>query len=444
MDTDIALCVDPYALSLEVDPWFIECNDLVVDYFQNVLDSIRTGDINRSRYLLLKLSEPNDIRLGFSQSRPAGCGIGPDQARDVFNSLRKSEAVKTGRLQDLSDCELLIPGIASDKISDITVNIIRGKLVEYTEQQCALHGIRTQRIASGLYWDSTSGKWANRYAYLPIYRNERIVLVPKAAVRYDIAVDHQKYYQHFVLEYLQAEHLAAGSSLVTVLKNGKKRVTKKDLEATFKPTKENLSKFSDAHPQVLAHYKDSLDKLPQPINDEQIERKQLEPRDVSVQNKIGSLEAIPAGTQHANDFHNFILGALETLFYPNIRSPAKEQAVDEGRKRIDIVFNNGAVSGFFSDLNILHRIRCPYIFVECKNYSTDPKNPELDQLIGRFHDNRGRFGILVCRTVVDKPLMQMRCKDIAGSGSGYVLVLDDDDIKELLKLRAVKDFQGLK
>lgn len=39
--------------------------------------------------------------------------------------------------------------------------------------------------------------------------------------------------------------------------------------------------------------------------------------------------------------------------------------------------------------------------------------------------------------------MEKRCKDIVGSGSGYALVLDDDDIKRLLELRAAKNYQGV-
>src|SRR4051812_33643659 len=96
LETDIRLFVDPYALSIENDPWFAECNNLVVDYFQLVIDSIRTGDYQTAQRLLLNLHEPNDTHLGLSTGRPSGRGIGPKQAREIYNQLKDSKAVSTG------------------------------------------------------------------------------------------------------------------------------------------------------------------------------------------------------------------------------------------------------------------------------------------------------------------------------------------------------------
>ena len=91
--------LDPYALSIEEDPWFIECNNLVVGYFQLVIDSIRDNDLRTTSRLLLNLHEPNDTHLGYSEGRPAGRGIGNRQANDLYRRLRTSEAAQTGRLR---------------------------------------------------------------------------------------------------------------------------------------------------------------------------------------------------------------------------------------------------------------------------------------------------------------------------------------------------------
>jgi hypothetical protein len=47
------------------------------------------------------------------------------------------------------------------------------------------------------------------------------------------------------------------------------------------------------------------------------------------------------------------------------------------RKRIDIMFSKSADDGFFPMLVQSHKILCPYIAVDCKNYSEDPNNPEF-------------------------------------------------------------------
>ncbi|MDQ3374332.1 MAG: hypothetical protein M3521_10655, partial [Acidobacteriota bacterium] len=242
---------------------------------------------------------------------------------------------------------------------------------------------------------------------------------------------------------LQAEHLNAGSSLVEVLKYGKRKVYKKTVEKQYPLSKEFLFKFSEEHPEVLEHYKKSLPKNPIYTTDEEIERKQPEPRRINIESLIEDLGKIDEGPDSANLFHNYIIGALETIFFPALRKPVKEQRIHDGRKRVDIVFNNGSDRGFFFDLSAKHKIKCPYIFFECKNYSSDLKNPEFDQLTGRFSDKRGNFGILVCRKNEEKQLLLRRQKDIVNDNRGFVLVLDDDDIKKLIKIKSDQERNGI-
>jgi hypothetical protein len=443
LETDIALFVDPYAFSIEEDEWFIEGNNLVVDYFQRVIDSIRTGNTRLAQQLLAHLHEPNDTHLGLSGGRPAGRGIGQLQSNVLYTQLSKSEAVRTGKLHDLSDCELLIPGIGSDKISDITVNIIRGKLVEYTEKQCALLGIPTHRVGSGMYWDSDRTQWANRYAHLPIYKGRRIVLVPKAAVRFKVAVDHKDYYRNFVLNYLQFEHLRGGTALVHLLKNGKRRVYKKDLEKMYPLDKEYLAKFSDEHPEVLEQYKKSLRRKTRTIKNEEIEQLQAVRRKIEISRLIDDLDDIPATADAFDSYAKVIVGVLESIFYPSLRRPQKEQATHDGQQRLGVVYTNGADQGFFYDLKVRHKIPCSYIHFECNNRSCVADEDELIRLTERFNENLGKFGIFLCREVQNKDAALEICRELVSSDRGFVLVLDDEDITALLQLRDREDFSGI-
>jgi hypothetical protein len=440
---DLLLFVDPYSFTLDTDPWFVECNNLIVDYFALLVESIRVGKNDQAEQLLSNLHEPEDTHLGFAQTGSPGRGVGRNQANDLLEALTKSKAVQTGALDDLSDCELLIPGISSDKISDVTTNIIRGQLLEYTESQCALLGITTSRVQGGVHWDLTRHSWVNRYANLPLVNGKRVIFIPKACVRFRPAITANEFYNDFVLDFLEAEHLNANDSLVQTLKNGKRKVFKKDLKKRYPFNKEFLFNFTQEHPEVLRSYKDKASQTSNPLRDEAMELAHAESREIDHRKLIAELDAIPTGAQHATAFHNFILGALQAVFYPSLRYPQKEQEIHEGRKRIDITFNNGARDGFFEELRSNYNIFCPFVFFECKNYSSDPANPELDQLAGRFGDKRGKFGIVVCRKVQDKNLMLKRSKDTLHDGRGWIFVLDDDDIKLLLKLRAELKFKEI-
>ena len=256
VNTDIELYIDPYAISKTVGLWYVDANNLIIDFFDKLLITIKNEDEEEALRLLDKLGEPNETHFGLSENKPEGCGIGKEQAQDLLKKLKGSKAIQTGSLSDLSDCELLIPRIGSDKISDITTNIIRGKLIEFTEEQCRKHGIPVTATKSNFYWDAPQNKWEQRIAMLPYYHEEPIILVPKKIAKERTISNYRDYYNNGILEFLQDWHISMNTALVKVLKNGKRRVTKKDLRAQYKCSKDFVLEFSEKHPDVLRKYKE--------------------------------------------------------------------------------------------------------------------------------------------------------------------------------------------
>jgi hypothetical protein len=143
-------------------------------------------------------------------------------------------------------------------------------------------------------------------------------------------------------------------------------------------------------------------------------------------------EKIDAGVKDATRYHRLVLGSLTALFYPLLIQPHKEWQIHEGRKRIDIVFTNAADVGFFSQRRNDHKVNANAIIIECKNYAEDFNNNEIDQLLGRFDENRGKFGIITCRSVKDARALTMRCRDASSRSQGYIIVLTDADIVAML------------
>jgi hypothetical protein len=427
---DIQLFIDPFAISQRSDPWCINCHSILVSYFQLVIDRILRRDRTGAISLLSNLNEPNETRLGFSRGRPNGAGVGSFQAEQLFNTLSTSSAIRTGLVTSLEECELMIPGINRDKISDLTTNIIRKLLVEYTNAQCNLLNIPTQNVALHPYFSIDQLSWVNEYHLLPVVAGFPILLVPKIIVRYDQSYDHQEYFQKFILNYLQAEHLTAVSSLVHTLKNGRQVVYKKDIAVNFPCTKENIFLFTREHPDVLVSYRQELQQLETlGINDDILEEDEHNIARILIE----ALRSIPPGNTTASNYHNLMIGIVEFIFFPNLLHPIKEREIHERRKRIDILMENGARSGIFLTFHQIRRIPCSYIPFECKNYRTDVANPELDQLSGRFSTNRGMVGILCCRTFEDRQLFILRCHDTFSDGRGLIIPLDDNVIINLLE-----------
>jgi hypothetical protein len=443
LDADIPLFVDPYALSTRIDEWSATCAGAVNTFFHEVIQAIRGSDEARAMELLGHLHEPNETCLGWSSGNPSGRGVGGLQATHLYRALSQSTAVRTGFVEDLADCEIVVEGIGPDKISDITTNLIRSQLITYTQQQCAAHGIPIPgTVASGALWDQARRRWTQEYVHLPVVDGKKILLVPKFAVRWHVLLDHREYYRHFVLNFIQANVDAFGG-LAHLARSRGGFVTKKDLEQEFPCGKDFLLAFSKEHPKVFQGYKSQKASSP-PLDheafDENVDRAALG------QYLTAQLTSIPSGRAGETRYHRLIAAILSFLFYPNLVSPSIEEPIHDGRKRIDITYINGSFSGLFRRFAQATGRPAPKIVAECKNYSNDVGNPEVDQVLGRFENNRGWLGLLLCRTVEDRATLEARCRDVARAHQAYIIPLEDRDIQTMLQLngrlgaRAVNEY----
>jgi hypothetical protein len=140
------------------------------------------------------------------------------------------------------------------------------------------------------------------------------------------------------------------------------------------------------------------------------------------------LRVVP-GRRGATAYHRAVAAFLTTVFQLSLADPRIEESINEGRKRIDVLFRNVARDGFFRRI-ATHALfgGTPNIICECKNYTDDVKNPEIDQLTGRFAPTRGRVGILLCRRIRDRAAVTARCRDAGLEGRGWVIALDDADL----------------
>lgn len=436
LQKDRPLYLDPYALTTRGDDWSLECHDSIVNFFESVIQAIHSNDDTKGIRILSHLGEPEETHLGVAESGNKGRGIGPVQARELFRALKESRAARSGILSDISDFALFIPQVGRDKISDMTTNIIRKSLITYTQEQCRLYEIPMMRVSSGFFWDSSVSEWRQDFLDLPVFDNKKILLVPKFAVRYHVGVNHSEFRDKFVLEYLRAEHLRADDGLVTTLRNKKgvitkKIVYKKTVDENYPKTKDFLAEFSENNPEVINGYRDYLKDLSGNIPN--INSSKFDEVDFS-NYLINKLKNIKTGRDYATDYHRLMIGIISFIFFPNLIYPKKEMPINEGRKRIDIGYTNGKISGFFYRISFDQSVKANVIHVECKNYTNEIANAEFDQLLGRFDKNRGNLGILIFRDSDNKKLVLDRCRDAAKSSSRIVIPMDDNFIIECLEL----------
>jgi hypothetical protein len=431
---DTRVFIDPRALKLLPSTWGDECVSLIQNFFRTILVAIHEERHEDARRLLRVLREPNETHLGWSQTKARGHGLGPQSARDVWQALSRSQAVKSGLLEDLEDTILMIDDIGPDIISDISTNIIREPLIRYTQDMAALYGIPlVPQVNSGPLWDPGKQEWYSELVRMPITSAGKLLLVPKVIVRQGMEYDAEEYYRYYILENLREVELGSNSELVKLLKDGTPRVTIKDLKKKYGRGKSLIVEETRKHPELLNQYRDDKRSKPQPPLDH-LEIASSEGTDPpNWEQLLSAVVNIPTGREQFSEYEKAIESLLSTLFYPSLSNPQLQRDIHEGRKRIDLTYTNVATSGFFQWLG--QHFSASHIFIECKNYAGDPGNPELDQLSGRFSPSRGQVGIQVCRTFLNRELFLKRCRDTALDQRGFILPLDDGDLVQLVSER---------
>lgn len=446
INKDFPVYLNPFVFSSREDVFSMDAIRVVKSFFQYNLDLIQSGNIEEARKNFNFLNEPKETCLGMSKGKPRGKGMGRDNSEEVFESILNSGAVQSGIVDDLEDAAIFIDGIGKDKVSDMTTNIIRKNLIIYTQNQCKLHNIPMRvDTASGMYWDISTQAWKQEFTEMLVIEDRKILLVPKGVVSYVEEFNHDKYHQHYALNFLQDDHLSKNTRLVKYRydKKGKVKdrfVTKKSIiESELPKEKNTLVTFTNKHPQVFKKFKEEIAQKVRSLDNQEFGDFNIEE---IIDYLISELKNTNSGGNDASKYHRIMIGVLELLFYPHLINPIKELEINEGRKRIDISFDNAALgNGFFHRLDYSFNIPCQYIFVECKNYSSDIENPELDQMVGRLSPRRGKFGIILCRELQNMDLFIQRCKDSYQADHGLIIPLVDSDIIEMLnKYKANIDY----
>jgi hypothetical protein len=430
-EKDLEVYVDPYAIEVQDDLWSSNASEHIRVFFKEVLQALADGDRLRADDLMSKLHEPKETFLGVSKGKPKGRGVGSGQSQQLIRAIIGSKAYASGLLSDLSEMALYVENIDKDKVSDLTTNVIRHCLVDYTCEQCRIYGIETKQYIGPPLFDVARKNWISRSVNLPFIENEPVILVPKHIVRRGLSINSQEFYNKQITTFLVAEHTKAVSSLVRVIK-GKQKVFKTEVRKAHPKSKNMIADFVAEHPEVLALYKSLATKSSYPKT-----FFENDPTPTSVYSALAeALPKIPTGAKYATEYEKLIVGCLIALFHPELIQPHNQWEINGGRKRIDIVFTNRSTDGFFSARRDNHRENAQVVIVECKNYSNDLANPELDQLIGRFDDRRGKFGFLVCRSIDDPDTLKKRILDAAKSNQAYIIVLTDSDIISMLIAKA--------
>jgi hypothetical protein len=447
LEEDTQLFIDPRAFLALRTPWADECVELIRDFFDEVVHAMHADDGDRARLLLSGLREPNETRLGFSRGEPRGRGVGDVLADDLYDSLRNSEAVRTGLIENLEDTALLVEGIAADRISDITTNIVRERLIEFTHRMAAKYGMDLEpEQDSGALWSPEVGHWENKAVPMLCPKGAPLILVPRAVVRWKLDFDPGEYYRYAVLRYLRDRELAKGNSpLAYVIKTGprkgEQRITYKDVEQYYKKQYGGKKHFvvgaTREFPEILDMYKKKKDNLFRPPETMDFLSAHVGLPEPKWGRILKGVVDLPPGKADATNYHRAIEALLTPLFNPSLVDPVIEKEIESGTMRVDLRYRNMPQDFFrwFTE----GFAKAPFVPFECKNYTEDPANPEIGQIASRLDSQKGRLGFLVCRKIEDRKRFNTRCRGQLDKNGNYIIGLDDDNLRKLVAARKAKD-----
>lgn len=434
---DSPVYIDPHAVRTQQGSWIEGCQRSISTYFDSLLQTIRNDEVDRTRELVKPLTEPNETHLGESKGESRGRGLGSEKrAQELIAALRRSRAIKSGLLTDLEESILFVEGIGVDILSDITTCLIRSHLVSYTKNQCKFHGVRTEPQFTDQTWNADEHDWQPGGQHeLPRGPVGPILFVPKSIVRVRPDLDKDKFFRGYIRPFYEREELSKGtaSDFVQLIAAGTKHARQKvrvtALSDHLGMSKADIAEHVEKHPEAAENYREAMAHPTVPLDNLELSTRV---GDVlpDLTELLGTVGSVAAGKHGATPYHRSVAALLTSLFTASLGNERLEVPQHNGLKRVDITYDNVAGDGFFRWLSLHYA--SAVVMVECKNYTADPKNPELDQLAMRFSPDRGRFGLLVTRTIIDKKRMEDRCRSAAVDGHGYVVALDDADLQRLV------------
>ncbi len=132
---DMPLFVDPMLIfnSEKSEYKALHCN--IIKYFHFLYEKSQQGLTPKEIDAWFNFSEVPNNWLGYSLEGNRGLALGRAYARYLYNNI--GFAIKTNGISQSEHIEkvmLLYKGSGKDKISDLTVNLIKGFLCEYTEK----------------------------------------------------------------------------------------------------------------------------------------------------------------------------------------------------------------------------------------------------------------------------------------------------------------------
>ena len=416
LGVDIPLGIDPFLLYKSRSSTFSQLHDMILKAFNAGIQALREGKSENARYLF-DFPEVHEIGFGYSRRSKRGSGVGDFLASLIIETLENSPALLKRGVRHIEEMQLTSIGIGSDRISDITANLIKAFLIEYTQKQSKMWEIPlTKNVPISHIFDQDRFEWFDRYVDLPIspIDQQPILLVPRRIVRNLPWINYNDYFRTEFSAHLRANRKKSKSKTkIRFSKNQVVSITRAQIERVDQYIKKKEKNAAEAQPSL-----DYLDTT----------------KCIQESQKLQSLlNEIPIGAAHATKYQQTVLEILNLLFNPELIDGEMEARTVEGTERRDILFTNDSDQSFWDYIRNEHSSFL--LMFEIKNVQR-LEAAHLNQTATYLGDRVGHLGFIVTRNSPSKASQRKAFSIFNDSNPRkIILFLSDADLIEMLDMK---------
>jgi hypothetical protein len=285
------------------------------------------GRVTRASMLLSEVSEPVELGLGYAAGSKRGSALGSGTIDGILRTVQQVPQLQAAGLDHLEVLSLLVPGVAEDRISDLTASVIKRWLTEFTERRCEDWGIPMIRCRL-LGWDAAALDWRPFDARLPHNPTDGspVLLAPLNLLRRLPWINYGDYYR------------SAYAPLVLPPGRAGRAVAKQDVLAY------NRAHFDTVRSYVAEREAAADACAPDPL---------FAPlRLATIKKKVSEIKALSTGRDDGADkkFEELAFDVLSSALYPELDLAGQQERTISGAHIRDIIFHNDAKTPFLTDL----------------------------------------------------------------------------------------------
>ena len=419
---DLPLGIDPFLMFKSRDEELRRLHQIITDHFNAGITAVSSGRLDIADEIF-DFPEVAAIGLGYTKSGKRGSGLGGYLRDLIIETLKASPGLQERGVLHVEEMQLLASGIGPDRISDISANILKGYLIEYTQRQAEIWGVPLRRgIPLPHIYDERTQSWVDSYVDLPVspVDDAPVLFVPRRIVRALPWINYDDFLQRDFRAYMEARRKTvtnSGHGAKPVLRSAKldvANVTRQDVTIIDRYVKNREQHASDAQP--------SMEYI-----DEQAKKRAAV--------LIDRLSTTPAGREDATAYQYLVLEILNFLFVPELIDGRPEVRTVDGTERRDIIFTNDSDEAFWAYARTNHDGLV--LMFEIKN--TDSLGMAAIAQTATYLGSRlGRLGFIVTRK---PPTLELMKKTFAvwndsGTEKKVILIIHDAQLIEMLKIRA--------